>query len=603
MVLDPLINLGVSDNMSLEDSRHIRLSNTLTLMLIFSSVIIGSILWIEYGPQLITLQVLGMAPLFAIIYWLTYLGYNKASRIFITIVTPLAVFITTISIKFNNPDLVSEYSYFNARTVLLAATVVPLVVFSYKEIFYIYFGLAISAILVLFFDPIHDMLGIGYNDLLGPPKRAYFISGVYYSMAYFFIAGVFLFFKRSNNKLFRKSVDLIAELNESNTNLASLVDEKTEKLKASNEELISHNSELQHFSNTVSHNLRGPVANIIGLANLFELEKDEHSRAELTRHIKSSAESLDDTLKDLNKIIDIRNHLYQIKEIVIFSEEFNKVKEVLQGKINSYDAKISVNFKDDSLYCIRSYMNSIMYNLLSNALKYRDSSRTCEITVSTYAENGNIILEVEDNGVGLDLEKYGHRIFGMYKRFHDHVDGKGLGLFLTKEQVESLSGKITLESTPGVGTKFRVTCPKPKIELISEQVYFESDAVTIWFDAVNFISTLVWKKEPSSEEYKEGLSRNLEIFRTYKCYGCIADVRKLGMVNETDRNWFINNILADALEIGMKKFIVVHESNDGKDDEYFEGMREAVESHGIFFDHNSYTMEEAKNVIRSIDVK
>ena len=92
--------------MSLEDSRHIRLSNTLTLMLIFSSIIIGSILWFEYGLQLITLQVLAMAPLFASIYWLTYLGYNKASRIFITIVTPLAVIITTVSIKFNNRDLV-----------------------------------------------------------------------------------------------------------------------------------------------------------------------------------------------------------------------------------------------------------------------------------------------------------------------------------------------------------------------------------------------------------------------------------------------------------------------------------------------------------------
>lgn len=603
MVLDPLINLGVRVDMSLEDSRHIRLSNTLTLMIIVSSIIIGAILWFEYGFQLITLQVLGMVPLFASIYWLTYLGYNKASRIFIAIITPLAIFITTVSIKFNNPELVSEYSYFNPRTVLLAATVVPLVVLSYKELSYIYFGLAVSAILMLFFDPIHELLGIGYKDLLGPPKRGYFISGVYYSMAYLFTAGVFLFFKQSNNKLFRKSVDLITELNESNINLASLVEEKTQKLKASNEELISHNSELQHFSNTISHNLRGPVANILGLANLFGLDKGENSNEELTKHIKASAESLDNTLKDLNKIIDIRNHLYQIKENVIFSEEFDKVREVLKGKISSCDANISINFKDDSLYCIRSYMNSIMYNLLSNALKYRDASRTCEINVSTYADNGNIILEVEDNGVGLDLDKYGHQIFGMYKRFHDHVDGKGLGLFLTKQQVESLGGKIMLESTPGVGAKFSIILPKPKMELISEQVYFESDVAILWFDAVNFISTLVWKKEPSSEEYKEVLSRNLEIFRTYNCFGCIADVRKLGMVNETDRNWFISNILSDAPEMGLQKFIVVHNSNDGKDDKYFEGMRKAVESHGIFFDHDSYDIDEAKRVIRGIDIK
>lgn len=191
----------------------------------------------------------------------------------------------------------------------------------------------------------------------------------------------------------------------------------------------------------------------------------------------------------------------------------------------------------------------------------------------------------------------------MYKRFHDHVDGKGLGLFLTKQQVESLGGKIMLESTLGVGAKFSVILPKPKMELISEQVYFESDVAILWFDAVNYISTLVWKKEPSSEEYKEVLSRNLEIFRTYNCYGCIADVRKLGIVSETNRNWFIDNILSDAPEIGLQKFIVVHDSNDGKDDEYFEGMRKAVESHGIFFDHESYDIEEAKRVIRSIDAK
>jgi signal transduction histidine kinase len=105
---------------------------------------------------------------------------------------------------------------------------------------------------------------------------------------------------------------------------------------------------------------------------------------------------------------------------------------------------------------VRSYVQSILFNLLSNALKYRAPDRTLRVRIETRREDGYVRLSVADNGLGIDLAKHGPKLFGLYRRFHTHVEGKGLGLHLIKTQIEALGGKVTLQSREGAGTTFNI---------------------------------------------------------------------------------------------------------------------------------------------------
>jgi len=113
----------------------------------------------------------------------------------------------------------------------------------------------------------------------------------------------------------------------------------------------------------------------------------------------------------------------------------------------------------------------------------------------------------------------------------------------------------------------------------------------------------VWKRKPTSAEYKEVLQRNLDIFRQYKCYGCLADVRNLGWVPHSDREWFVRNILSEAEELGVQKIIILHDEDDGKDDQYFAMMQEELAKHGVQFVHTHHSLEEARRVIRGMPLK
>jgi signal transduction histidine kinase len=105
---------------------------------------------------------------------------------------------------------------------------------------------------------------------------------------------------------------------------------------------------------------------------------------------------------------------------------------------------------------VSAYLESILHNLITNAIKYKHPDRDPEINIFTYQEDNKNYLVVKDNGLGMDLEKYGSQVFQMYKTFHNNEDATGLGLFLTKSQIEALGGKITVESRVGKGSKFTV---------------------------------------------------------------------------------------------------------------------------------------------------
>lgn len=217
------------------------------------------------------------------------------------------------------------------------------------------------------------------------------------------------------------------------------------------------NQRLLNFAHIVSHNLRNHAGNISMLLSLFDMEESEQEKAELMNYMKAASEQLNGSIEDLNEIIDkqykTETDLKEIKP----AEMIGKVKQVLISEILSYNIKFKENIDEDlTIKYNSSYLESIILNLISNAIKYRDPEKKPKVTIKLYEKENNAYLEVSDNGLGLDIEKHGDKLFGMYKTFHGNENAKGIGLFITKNQIESLGGSIEVESAINKGTTFKV---------------------------------------------------------------------------------------------------------------------------------------------------
>lgn len=228
------------------------------------------------------------------------------------------------------------------------------------------------------------------------------------------------------------------------------------KLQMSEAQLGEQNERLKNFAYIVSHNLRSYAGNMKTMLDLYE-DADVLHKPEIMMHLKKTAGSLGETIKDLDKIISIHSpHQHQLEKVNI-KRCIAKIKDVLSFEIEKYQVIINehVSCKIEIDY-IPAYLESIIFNLLSNSIKYRHRERRPIITIKSICENGKLILEFKDNGQGIDLGKYREKIFGMYQTFHVHDEAKGLGLFITRRQVEAMGGKIEVESVPGEGTTFRI---------------------------------------------------------------------------------------------------------------------------------------------------
>jgi signal transduction histidine kinase len=134
-----------------------------------------------------------------------------------------------------------------------------------------------------------------------------------------------------------------------------------------------------------------------------------------------------------------------------------KVKSILANEIRETAATIESKLEAKTIYSLGPYIESIFLNLLSNSIKYRHTDRALRIAVRSSKQNGSVLLTFEDNGLGIDMEKNGRNVFNLYKRFHFHVEGKGIGLFLVKTQVDALGGTINVNSQIDRGTTFEIS--------------------------------------------------------------------------------------------------------------------------------------------------
>ena len=232
--------------------------------------------------------------------------------------------------------------------------------------------------------------------------------------------------------------------------------EQKEKMTA---DLIQRNKDLEQFAYIISHNLRAPVANIIGLSyRLQQTGLPEELRSQIGAGLSTSVAKLDEVIRDLNDILKIRQKVDESKQLIKLAMFVTDIHLSIEKMIENEKAVIYWNFTEaEEIVAIKSYLHSIFYNLISNSLKYRQLTVPPIIKITSSKVNGKIVLLFEDNGIGIDLSTAGEHVFGLYKRFHtDRAEGKGMGLYMVKTQVESMGGKISVSSEVNVGTQFRI---------------------------------------------------------------------------------------------------------------------------------------------------
>lgn len=248
-------------------------------------------------------------------------------------------------------------------------------------------------------------------------------------------------------------------ITELNRNLERLVADKTLELRTTNDELVRYNNELLQFSYTVSHNLRGPVARILGLSVLAQSEHNTIKIKEWIDLMSNTASDLDLIIKDLSKLLDLRHEPNRYRENVELQTEWNQSISLLKDSFTGQE-NIESNFEDlPRIVTVRAMIQSIFYNLLSNSIKFRSPKRILTVTAKSRYENGKAIIEIADNGLGFDIDRYGEKLFKLYTRFHTHVEGRGLGLYLIKTQLEVLDGTIEVASELDHGSRFLITIP------------------------------------------------------------------------------------------------------------------------------------------------
>ncbi|MEJ5961362.1 PAS domain S-box protein [Pedobacter immunditicola] len=235
------------------------------------------------------------------------------------------------------------------------------------------------------------------------------------------------------------------------------------------ERLSFQNTQLIDFCNIVTHNLRGPLNNIAMLVDLVEESDCPEEQQEMLGKLKPVIESLKFTFNELVETVQIKQDMEIKSEVVILEDCLKQTMEGLEMEILKAKAQLRVNFQEaPELYFPPKYVTSIFHNLISNALKYRSPDRVLNIDVSTYKKGSSIFLTVKDNGLGIDLGKHKDHVFKIGKVFHGHANAKGLGLYMTKSQVEVMGGHIEVESVVNEGASFRIEFKNQFKELFGE---------------------------------------------------------------------------------------------------------------------------------------
>ena len=237
----------------------------------------------------------------------------------------------------------------------------------------------------------------------------------------------------------------------------SLQKEKEENLIRTFQIVEEQNSRLLNFAHIVSHNLRSHSGNIQMLLNIIEEDKSLENLSENHSYLRSSSNALTQTIDHLKELVEIQTVLVNKKDNLNFNEFLEKTLDILADEICKN--KVTINntiSKNETLTYNPAYLESILLNFTTNAIRYSHPDREPIISYSITNNENKKILKISDNGLGINLERHGKKLFGMYKTFHNHKDSRGIGLFITKNQIEAMGGSISVKSEVGVGTTFKI---------------------------------------------------------------------------------------------------------------------------------------------------
>jgi PAS domain S-box-containing protein len=231
-----------------------------------------------------------------------------------------------------------------------------------------------------------------------------------------------------------------------------------EDLNRKNEELKRTNIDLDNFVYTASHDLKAPIANLEGIISMMARKltgKLDQQEMKLIDMMNAMTARLKSTIRDLTEITKVQKELDQEKEAISFEEILEDVKTDIQPLIVESKALLTTDFEVREISYARKNLRSVLYNLVVNALKYHSPERQALISVQTRRQEEFVVLSVQDNGLGIPANQI-HKLFAMFRRLHTHVEGSGIGLYITRRIIENNGGRIEVESEENQGTTFRV---------------------------------------------------------------------------------------------------------------------------------------------------
>lgn len=237
------------------------------------------------------------------------------------------------------------------------------------------------------------------------------------------------------------------------------------------QDLLKSNADLKQFSFITSHNLRAPLSNILGILNIIEYKNLDDYNVRMIQMLDTSTKQLQQTIDDLSKILIIKNNINIEISSIDLVDAVNEIKAMFANTFNEMGVDVITDFRVNKINFNRTYFESILENLLSNSIKYRSRKRGLVITISSHLDaNGNTIFRFSDNGLGIDLLRHRDKVFGLYQRFHNNIEGHGLGLFIVRSQIVALGGTIEIQSEPDKGATFIITFKKHSDNFTDEEL-------------------------------------------------------------------------------------------------------------------------------------
>ena len=602
ITLGPFLRIGTSNATSPQEMRVIVLSNKLSIGIFLLSIFLFVAYAVSYPPNFITIAIPIGGLISGVTLLLNYFNKTTFARFWLSLLPPAFCLFVSIVFKLKSPEGF-ESEFYEFRYIMVGMGILPLALLLMREKTLLWLSMSLNLLAVLLFDPLHNAFGVGYYQL-GHHDTTYYFGNVVILVTYLILVGSAYLVKKSNEASHDRNLQLIEELNNAkealeernseieaqnqeivsqsevlsenqikleqafeiiksqkellthaNLSLENELLEKNKELTQTNSELIRYNNELRQFSFTVSHNLRGPVASLLGLVNIIDLSTVSHEQKDVLKHIQSTTQSLDEIISDLNKIIDIRYDIFKVRQRINISDALREIKKLFIKKLDANSAIIEEHIHCHELYSVKPMVHSIIYNLVSNSVKYRSNERPLKIEIDAVENETHYVISVTDNGLGINLERYRENLFKLYKRFHYHIDGKGIGLYLVKLQCESLGGHIEVESELNKFTRFTVYLPKP--ENIARQILYDEPHAQIFFDAIINSTGVIWNGPITGDQYRSVFNKCIEFLKHYNTPNWISDLTHQGHIEPEDQRWMFQEIIPAAVDNGLKRIGVV----------------------------------------------